>query len=343
MLSPQQIQKLYQEGIFGIPVSGNSLTGWWPLNGNANDYSGYGNNGVAYNVIYKLPFNYTRDSIFSVTTPLKTQPVPGILSCNSNSQCSAQSQSQLFLSNMPLEVQGGLAQTGNFDGATSYVSTGTNGLPVGAAASSFFAWINTPTSSNTPVPFGYGTMGTPAEMSLLVISVNNLYFWNGATSYSYTLSTFPFGTWTFVGWTYGGGTSINVYQGNVPQTLTVATQNVVLNAQYPSVIGSYGGKASLSQYFQGSIADAQIYSAALSANQVQKLYQEGVYGMPFTGNLVGWWPLDGNANDYSGYGNGGISSNVVYPYFSGSYNSPGLSSTASSIANEWQALGLANT
>ena len=34
------------------PVDLQNLVGWWPLNGNANDYSGNQNNGGATNVIY---------------------------------------------------------------------------------------------------------------------------------------------------------------------------------------------------------------------------------------------------------------------------------------------------
>jgi hypothetical protein len=44
-LSPSEIQALYQEGIGGAPIDLQHLVGWWPLNGDANDYSGNGNNG----------------------------------------------------------------------------------------------------------------------------------------------------------------------------------------------------------------------------------------------------------------------------------------------------------
>jgi hypothetical protein len=51
-LSPSEITALYQEGIGGAPINVDNLVGWWPLNGNANDYSGNGNDGTATNVIY---------------------------------------------------------------------------------------------------------------------------------------------------------------------------------------------------------------------------------------------------------------------------------------------------
>ncbi|EQD33354.1 hypothetical protein B2A_13191 [mine drainage metagenome] len=72
------------------------------------------------------------------------------------------------------------------------------------------------------------------------------------------------------------------------------------------------------------MADIQLYNTALSANDVQALYQEGIGGAPINiQSLVGWWPLNGNANDYSGNGNNGVPSSVIYTtnWYSG-YNAP---------------------
>ena len=65
--------------------------------------------------------------------------------------------------------------------------------------------------------------------------------------------------------------------------------------------------------FNGLLSNIQIYNTSISSNEVQSLYQEGIGGAPANLQyLVGWWPLNGNANDYSGNNNDGISSNVVY-------------------------------
>ena len=56
-------------------------------------------------------------------------------------------------------------------------------------------------------------------------------------------------------------------------------------------------------------------------------------------NLVMWWPLNGNANDYSGLGNNGTAYNVYYTPFSGPYPNNGLS-TVAGIINEREALNL---
>ncbi len=47
-LSPSEVNAIYLSGIGGAPTRPQNLVGWWPLNGNANDYSGNGNNGQAY-------------------------------------------------------------------------------------------------------------------------------------------------------------------------------------------------------------------------------------------------------------------------------------------------------
>ena len=63
----------------------------------------------------------------------------------------------------------------------------------------------------------------------------------------------------------------------------------------------------------GYLANVQLYNTSLSNLEINTLYQEGIGGAPINlQNLVGWWPLNGNANDYSGNGNNGMSNNVTY-------------------------------
>ena len=58
--------------------------------------------------------------------------------------------------------------------------------------------------------------------------------------------------------------------------------------------------------FNGMLANVQIYNASLPASDIQALYMEGIGGAPIdTDYLTGWWPLNGNTNDYSGYNNNG--------------------------------------
>ena len=66
-------------------------------------------------------------------------------------------------------------------------------------------------------------------------------------------------------------------------------------------------------YFNCQISNVQVYNASLSANEITALYNEGIGGVPFNLNsLVEWWPLNGDANDYSGNLNNGVPTSVVY-------------------------------
>jgi hypothetical protein len=96
-----------------------------------------------------------------------------------------------------------------------------------------------------------------------------------------------------------------------------------------------------SDYFNGQIADVQIYNTALSASQIQALYQEGIGGAPINlQNLVGWWPLNGNSKDYSGYRNNGTANNIAYPQLT--MSNPNFGISAAGIISELQSLGLSN-
>ncbi len=65
--------------------------------------------------------------------------------------------------------------------------------------------------------------------------------------------------------------------------------------------------------FNGMMANIQIYNNSLNANEVLALYQEGIGGAPIrTDTIVGWWPLNGNPNDYSGNNNNGAPTSVGY-------------------------------
>ncbi len=84
------------------------------------------------------------------------------------------------------------------------------------------------------------------------------------------------------------------------------------------------GNDNSGRVFDGQIANVQLYNTSLDANSIMALYQEGIGGAPIDlQNLVGWWPLNGNANDYSGNGNNGVPTNVVYTSsWISSYNPP---------------------
>ena len=78
----------------------------------------------------------------------------------------------------------------------------------------------------------------------------------------------------------------------------------------------------LDAQFNGSMLDYQMYNSTLSPSDVAKLYQEGAIGAP-TSRIKIWWPLDGNANDYSGSSVFGVTHGILFRYLK--YTPSGLS------------------
>ncbi len=66
-------------------------------------------------------------------------------------------------------------------------------------------------------------------------------------------------------------------------------------------------------YSNVQLANFQLYNTSLSQNEITALYDEGIGGHPLAiSNLVGWWPLNGDVNDYSGNNHDGQATNIIY-------------------------------
>jgi hypothetical protein len=140
-------------------------------------------------------------------------------------------------------------------------------------------------------------------------SANQIFFDPGSHSdVDLSNTNIKLNTWYFVTFTAqnsGSNTLYNFYlNGNL-----IASGSVGSNIQSVNVIG-------LGDYaytFTGQLSNVQIYNTSLSSSEIQALYQEGIGGAPIDlQHLVAWWPLNGNANDYSGNGNNGVPSNVKF-------------------------------
>ncbi len=107
-------------------------------------------------------------------------------------------------------------------------------------------------------------------------------------------------SWNFIAFTFNG-VAVTLYGNNNPGL--VATCGFTSTTVAPLIGGG----------FVGALANVQIYNTSLSGPEVNALYLEGIGGAPIKlQNLVGWWPLNGNANDYSGNNNNGVPSGVTY-------------------------------
>ena len=72
----------------------------------------------------------------------------------------------------------------------------------------------------------------------------------------------------------------------------------------------------------GDMADVQLYNVSLSASEVNALYNGGVGAPPVRlQNIVGWWPLNGNFNDYSGNNDNGALLGSPQVAFNSTWNS----------------------
>jgi hypothetical protein len=131
------------------------------------------------------------------------------------------------------------------------------------------------------------------------------------------------GTWYFIAYTAplpGIGPSAEgcVYTGASTQVCNsitysrVGTSALVLGSGTGNMILGSDGNGN---FINGYLANLQIYNATMSMNGMNSLYLRGVGGAPINlNNLVGWWPLNGNANDYSGQGWNGTAaaSNMLF-------------------------------
>ncbi len=85
-----------------------------------------------------------------------------------------------------------------------------------------------------------------------------------------------------------------------PPSPQIDCSYLVSNYMNQGVIGMWD------RAFNGTISNVQIYDIALGANTVHAMYTDGMGQVPLDPiHLIGWWQLNGNANDSSGNGNNG--------------------------------------
>ncbi len=118
----------------------------------------------------------------------------------------------------------------------------------------------------------------------------------------------PYNSWVMVTYTYDFISPTDVvYTTCVNSTCSSSVQSMTQPDTYINeamfIFGTY--------QLIGDAANAQVYNVTLTQSQISQLYSEGLSGAPISNaGLVGWWPLDGNANDYSGNNNNGAAANV---------------------------------
>ena len=91
-------------------------------------------------------------------------------------------------------------------------------------------------------------------------------------------------------------------------------------------------------HFNGLVSNYQFYSSALPKAEIEEIYKRGLYGTPLNSYLVAWWPLNGNANDYS---NNGYNSSIYNVSFTNSFSTLGNTNTYQNTPiSFWNLIGL---
>ncbi|MEM0154743.1 MAG: LamG domain-containing protein, partial [Methanothrix sp.] len=123
----------------------------------------------------------------------------------------------------------------------------------------------------------------------------------------------------------GANNTVTVYIDGKPVasspgngTSAVAIGKINIGAAYPGMSA-----------FSGRISNVQVYNTSLPLSYVQQIYKNGINGAPISNaGLIGWFPLDGEPNDYSANNYPTTSNNIAYTSMSMVSNNTGVSNSA---------------
>ena len=189
------------------------------------------------------------------------------------------------------------------------------------ASHTISAWIYLNSYSSAPqVIYSEGTPSETLVWQILPDASLQLGIYNGAQwNFVNSSAPIPLHQWTFISGVITkvpGSTAYLVPIEYINETIAgVESKNIETFGTNPSAhYFAIGGNVSASlKDFNGSIANLQIYNTSLSNLQIDTLYQEGISGQPLAKeSLLGWFPLNGNANEYTGNINFTTADNVTY-------------------------------
>ena len=218
---------------------------------------------------------------------------------------------------------GTIGQALEFDGSDDYVDVGSDTALNLTSDLTIAAWVK-PTDNGAS---DYGIVARGGGNWTYVFALNDssgswrpgLYTdgpWN------YGSSVYGYDQWRHVVVTITSGGSLTFYVDGVADG--TATETGVSNPSSSTLIGDWEGGSSSN--FNGQIDDVRIYNRALSADEIERLYELGATTKVNTtistnpdleNGLVGHWTFDGNdlsrstVSDRSGNGNNGNELNDI--------------------------------
>jgi hypothetical protein len=136
----------------------------------------------------------------------------------------------------------------------------------------------------------------------------------------YSPNPVPINQWTHFVDTYDGS-SVKIYLNGVLQT--EAAYNLgIFQGNSEVGIGASVGQGTPGQFispFKGKIDEISVYNRALTASEVQAIYNAGSAGkcfvprcVPPPSGLVSWWSAEGTGNDTIGTNNGALINSVAF-------------------------------
>lgn len=181
------------------------------------------------------------------------------------------------------------ARSALFDGSSGYVNAPTTGLPTGSGAFTLECWVKASafvaTYPNLALALGEINTGTGAMGVYIGInSANKLEaaVW-GTAPFLATAAAITTGVWHHCVLTFTGGASgtLTFYVDGASVGSGTVTPNVTLGALSIGAGADYGGASTFTgftHFLNGSIAEAAIYGAALSAARVAAHYTAATAG-----------------------------------------------------------------
>jgi hypothetical protein len=218
------------------------------------------------------------------------------------------------------ECQGQFPQyVSMFDGKTSFVDAGLNAVR-NTGNVTVLLWANVQPPSNT-----YG----PQILQSIDGCVTNGWFFSyqggiirlisgtgSSNPGDFSGSSVSQGKWHQLGFTWVSTGASTSTQKIIVDGSVVANRDINIGVPQPRTSNTLIGRVSVcwpATPFNGLLSNIQIYNTSMSDTEISMIYKEGIGGAPLRiQNLVTWWPLNGDANDYSGNGNQGILNSVAF-------------------------------
>ena len=226
-------------------------------------------------------------------------------------------------------------QTGVFNGTNAYISSTAINLQ-NTNKVSFGCWLY-PTTA-------WFTMAQAVRVNAGAVQffiandankVNWSIYWNDWTITEASEWSIPSNQWSFVFITYDG-TSIKHYINNVLISTTAQTKSINTAS---SPIHYIGSNWSSLHFWSWRIQEARVYNRALSTQEIDALYKEGMRQLsgsslaPLTDGLVAYYDFNGDANDIIGGNNGVVTgATLTTDRFSNTNRSYSFNGSSSNIS-----------